>query len=257
MSDTGKTFLVAFLLCLVCSILVSTATIGLKPIQERNKALDKKKNILMAAGLYHEGVDIDAAFTNIHAKVVDLSSGEYNASLNPATYDQKKAAKDTAQNWIIPPEEDFGDIKQRAKSVPVYLVEEQGSVQQIILPVYGKGLWGTMYGFVALAKDTNTIKGMVYYEHAETPGLGGEVDNPRWRALWPGKKAYDSSGEVAVTLIKGRVDPQSEKAIHQVDGLSGATLTSRGVSKMMKFWLGKKGFGPYLERMKQEGGHNG
>ena len=131
-------------------------------------------------------------------------------------------------------------------------VKEEGEIQKIILPLYGKGLWSTMYGFMAIDKDLKTIKGFTYYEHGETPGLGGEVDNPNWKNIWKGKKAFDDDWNIKIEVIKGRVDPSSENAIYQVDGLSGSTLTTRGIDQSIKFWLGEGGYGPFFERLREE-----
>ena len=113
----------------------------------------------------------------------------------------------------------------------------------IVLPIKGYGLWSTLYGFLALDKDAVTVRGITYYQHGETPGLGGEVDNPTWKAKWPGRKAYDESWAPALRVIKGQAGPPSSSP-HQVDGLSGATITSRGVNDMINFWLGESGFAP-------------
>ena len=98
---------------------------------------------------------------------------------------------------------------------------------------------------------SNTIKGITYYKHGETPGLGGEVDNQNWKDKWPGRKAFDASGKVVIALIKGSAGSAEENP-HQVDGLSGATLTSRGVTNMLDFWLSDMGYGPYLEKFRAE-----
>jgi Na+-transporting NADH:ubiquinone oxidoreductase subunit C len=122
----------------------------------------------------------------------------------------------------------------------------------VVIPVEGKGLWSTLYGFLALDKDVNTIKGLTFYQHAETPGLGGEVDNPKWKALWPGRKAFGDDGQPKIAVIKGQAGPVAEDP-YQVDGLSGATITARGVSHLVQFWLGTNGFGPYLKQFKERG----
>ncbi|MBN98621.1 MAG: Na(+)-translocating NADH-quinone reductase subunit C [Gemmatimonadetes bacterium] len=250
----GKTFLVAFLLCVVCSVLVSSAAVFLRPTQAINKALDKKKNILMAAGLKLEGADVDELFKNIEPKIVDMATGQYVEDIDPETYDQRRAAKDPAQSIAVPPEKDLGSIKRKANYASVYLVRKNEQVKKIILPVHGLGLWSTLYGFLALdARDLNTIKGLVFYEHAETPGLGGEVDNPAWKALWNGKEAFDKDGNIRIEVIKGKVDPNRDGAQYQVDGLSGATITSRGVRSMLRYWLSAEGFGAYLTRLKERG----
>lgn len=246
----GKTFLVALSVCVVFSVLVSTAAVTLRPIQEINKLLDKKKNILLAAGLMEEGKSIDDLFAAIEAKVVDLASGEYT-EMDPEAYDQRKAVKDPSLSVAIARDADQAGIKRRAKYAPVYLVKKGDVLDRVILPVHGKGLWSTLYGFIALdAKDMSTIKGLVFYEHAETPGLGGEVDNPTWKALWNGKTVFGASGAVRIEVIRGSVVPGRPGSQYQVDGLSGATLTSRGVSGLLKYWLGREGFGPYLDKMR-------
>jgi len=148
---------------------------------------------------------------------------------------------------------DLAKIKRRAKSVPVYLVMKEDQIDTVILPIYGKGLWSTMYAFLALEGDTNTVKGLSFYEHAETPGLGGEVDNELWKKSWKGKKVFSPDWAPVIDLPKAKVDPQRPEAIHQVDGLSGATLTTRGVKNLLRYWLGENGYGPFLANLRQQG----
>ncbi|MCB1754580.1 MAG: Na(+)-translocating NADH-quinone reductase subunit C [Gammaproteobacteria bacterium] len=247
----AKTIAVATLLCLVCSVVVSTAAVGLKPRQEANKALDKKRNILQIAGMLREGADIDELFSGIEPRVVDLDSGEFVDDVDPAGYDQRKAAKDPAMSRALSKQEDIASIRRRAGLATVYLVREGENVKTIILPMHGYGLWSTMYGFMALEGDAQTITGFGFYEQAETPGLGGEVDNPKWKAMWSGKQVYDENGKVAIEVIKGTVAEATPTPEHKVDGLAGATLTSRGVSKLLKYWLGEQGFKPFLDKIRQ------
>ncbi|MEM7474458.1 MAG: NADH:ubiquinone reductase (Na(+)-transporting) subunit C, partial [Planctomycetota bacterium] len=148
----------------------------------------------------------------------------------------------------------------REKQTWVFLVKEGEAVQQFIVPVYGMGLWSTLYGYVAVDKDLTTIRGLTYYEHAETPGLGGEVENERWKAMWVGKKIFDE--KVAVTEAKNedikvgvaKGSPAGEAKKYMVDGLSGATITSRGVDTMLKYWFSDQGFGPYFKKLASEQG---
>ncbi|OAI15376.1 NADH:ubiquinone reductase (Na(+)-transporting) subunit C [Methylomonas koyamae] len=248
-----KTVNVALALCLVCAVLVSIATVALRPLQAHNKALDMKKNILDVAGLLDEGTDIDQAFKErIEAKLVDIATGEY-VDGNVDEYDQRKAAKDPAQNEAIPPEKDIASIRTKAKLAKVFLVKNGDTLQSIILPINGYGLWSTMYGFLALDADGQTVQSINLYDQGETPGLGGEVVNPNWRALWKGKKVYGDNGEVALTLVKGTVDSSRPDAATKVDGLAGATLTSRGVSNLILYWMGPEGFAPYLNKIKANG----
>ena len=253
-NSVGQTFGVALLLCVVCSVFVSGAAVMLKPTQDANKLLDKRRNILTAAGLADEAGTVDELFERIEARIVDLGTGEYRDDVDVDTYDFIAAAADPQMGLAIPGNQDWAGIKRRARYVPVYLVQKKGEVDKVILPIYGKGLWSTLYGFIALdVKDINTVRGLVYYEHGETPGLGGEVDNPNWKALWDGKRVFDESGAMRIKVIKGKVVQGRPETVHQVDGLSGATITARGVSNMLRYWLGEGGYGKYLAKLKQQG----
>ena len=248
-----KTIAIALALCFVCAILVSISAVALKPLQIENKALDMKKNILDVAGLLNENSNINQAFSEkIEAKLVNMETGEYVEDIDVTTYDQRKAAKDPAQNSVIPKDKDLASIKVKAKIAKVYLVKEGDEIKSIILPVHGYGLWSTMYGFLALDADGQTVQSINFYDQAETPGLGGEVVNPNWRALWSGKQVYAESGEVALKLIKGVVDNSKSGSEFQVDGLAGATLTSTGVSNLIKYWMSAEGFATYLDKIRPE-----
>ena len=261
-----KTIAIAVALCLVCAVLVSFGAVALKPLQAYNKALDMKKNILDVAGLLEEGKDIDSAFSEkIEAKIVDLETGDYVDGINADEYDQRKAAKDPSQNITIPKDKDIAHIRIKAKYAKVFLVKESGTIKSIILPINGYGLWSTLYGFLSLEPDGQTVQSINFYDQAETPGLGGEVVNPRWRALWKGKKVYAETdqpslekglieeadvGEPALSVIKGVVDNDKPGSQYQVDGLAGATLTSTGVTNLVKYWMSKEGFAKYLSKVR-------
>lgn len=251
-----KTFLVAFLLCLVCSIIVSTAAVVLKPLQVANKAKDFKINILKAGGLYDQGIvdgkSIEEMFEAVTTKIVDLDSGDYSDTIDPSSFDQRKASKDPALSESLTPEEDIAKINRRENYSEVYLVTDGDEIKKVILPIKGYGLWSTLYGFISLESDLNTVSGITFYEHAETPGLGGEIDNPNWKAQWNGKEVYQDGvgSSVAITVLKGKVDGTTPDKEHKVDGLSGATLTGRGVDNLVKFWMGDMGYAKYLDKLK-------
>lgn len=247
-----KTFIVATVLCIVCSVIVSSASVMLKPMQSANKALDFKRNILMAASLYDESKSVEELFKQISIKVVDLETGKFTDAIDAAKYDQRKAAKDPALSESLDKTVDVAGLGRLENYSYVYIVENaNGGIEKLILPIRGYGLWSTLRGFIALESDLNTVVGLGYYEHGETPGLGGEVDNPMWKAKWHGKKVYGSSDEVLLSVIKGSVSSDTPDAEHKVDGLSGATLTSNGVDNMLKFWLGENGFAPFLNNLKK------
>ena len=245
---TSKTITVALALCIVCSLVVSGAAVGLKEMQKANKLVDRQTNILAAAGLLDSDKSIAEQFEQVQTRVVDLDNGVFTDHFDTATFDQLRLIKDSAQSVALG-ENDLAKILRRENYAVVYLIEKEGELDKVILPVRGKGLWSTMHGFLALENDLNTIAGMGFYQHGETPGLGGEVDNPKWKSMWPGKKAYKGD-EVKIQLVKGSVNPNSATISHEVDGLAGATLTSRGVTNLVQFWLGDMGFQKFLTNLR-------
>lgn len=251
--STRKTLIVALALCLVCSILVSTAAVKLQPLQQRNQELDRKKIILEVAGLLKPGVSIDELFKQVEPKVVDLSTGEYVDTMDPNQFDQRQAAKDPEMGVKIPPDRDIAQIRRRSKYAVVYLVKEEGQTKLILLPVHGYGLWSTMYAYIALERDANTIFGLRFYEQGETAGLGAEIDNPRWRNNWTGKVVYGEAEKPQIRVIKGTVAPGDPEAKFKIDGLAGATLTANGVTNLIHYWLGPEGFGTYLKKFRPAG----
>jgi len=239
--------------CLVCSVFVSGSAVSLKERQDINRTLDRQKKVLQVAGLMQEGEKlspeaIQSAYeTRIIPKAIDMKTGAPADNVDVTTYDMEKYSKDPATSYAIA--DNDAKIKRLPNEVLVYEVKsDAGGVDQVIIPIEGPGLWSTLYGYVALStSDYNTVKGLTFYRHAETPGLGGEVDNPGWKAKWPGRKVYGADGDVAIRVVKGAAGTTSE-APYAVDGLSGATLTSNGVTKSMQFWLGDEGFRPYIDR---------
>jgi Na+-transporting NADH:ubiquinone oxidoreductase subunit C len=206
----SNTLTVAIGLSLICSVLVASAAIVLKPRQLKNQEEYRQRIILEVAGLMEPDGDIAALFATIQPDSVDIASGE---------------------------------------SVEIYLEKSGDAIQQIILPISGPGLWSTMRGYLALAPDGNTVKGIRFFEHAETPGLGDQIDKADWRNLWVGKKLYDDDGTSRIEVVRGFAlrDATNTNLKYQIDGLSGATLTGNGVSKLVQHWIGPEGFGPYLE----------
>jgi len=244
-------------IAVVCAIIVSSFAVGLKDRQDANKLLDKKRNVLEAAGLRepNEKVDpaeVDRRFARIDQKIIELATGEDAPEIDVATFDQRRYAADPGTSSVAPANR--AGVKRVPLHAEVYeLRDENGALEMVILPIEGYGLWSTLYGFIALDADLQTIRGLTFYEHAETPGLGGEVDNPSWKAKWKGRLAFGDDGAPKIRVIKGAAGPATE-APFEVDGLSGATITSRGVTNLLTFWLSEEIFGPYLERLGRETG---
>lgn len=251
--SSARTLLVAFAVCLVCSLLVASAAVLLKPIQLANQHIERQRIIVEIAGLMKPDMTVAQAYRQIDVAMIELSSGRAVDTLDPENFDIAKATKDEQLSEPLPRSADPAQIRRKPSYLPVYRVNDDGGrLETLILPVYGYGLWSTLYGYIALRDDLRTIRGIRFYQHAETPGLGGEVDNPRWLDLWEGKIAFDEHGEPRIELVKGAVTRATPDSQHKVDGLSGATLTSHGVTQLLNFWLGREGFGPYLTRLRDE-----
>lgn len=248
----SRTLLIAFILAMFCSVLVSGAAILLRPIQNENRVNDRNKNVLIAAGMFDESKSIDEQFKAITATMIDLKKGKVTKG-NVDTYfrDFKSLTSEVQTSYSIDSKLDIAGLRRVANKVPVYLVKKDNKIITYILPIYGQGLWSTLYGFLAVEADANTVRGLTFYEHAETPGLGGEVDNPLWKKKWIGKKLYDDKGSPAIMVIKGVVSKQDKDILFKIDGLSGATLTSRGVDNLVRFWIGENGFGSFLKKAKE------
>ena len=259
MQQHGNAYIIGFAatVCLVCSILVSTSAVALRPRQTLNKELDRQKQVLIVAELVEpsqkvEPSEVEELFkTSIVARVIELSTGVYDESVDANAYDQQKASRDPALSTPADPN-DAGVRRLPIKAL-IYQKVTDGEIETLILPIEGKGLWSPLYGYIALASDATTIEGITFYEQKETAGLGGEVANPAWQALWPGRQAFDDNGEIAIEVIKGAAGPPADDP-YRVDGLSGATITARAVSHLVRYWLSEDGFGPYLDLYRSEEG---
>lgn len=254
----GYIVFMAVAVCLVCSIIVSTAAVALKPQQQINKTLDIQQNILRAAGLLPEdsnlsadGKSVDELFSQFQVIAVELDTGKVLADYPVDGYDPIKAAREPALSRDLNGDEDIAVLGRRENVSLVYLIENAaGQTETVVIPVRGYGLWGTLYGYLALSGDASSAVGLGFYDQKETPGLGGEVVNPKWKAQWPGVKIYNDTGTPAVALVKSRSPSGSPRAEYEVDALSGATLTTRGVENLVNFWTGELGFGPYLNKLR-------
>jgi len=247
-----KTLVITLLVALVCSALVTGSAVILKPFQVPSKEATRQRHIIdIINRMPGAGERFRKGQAVLEARVVDLATGAYVPGMDPGLYDQRKAANDPLQSVPIPPKEDVAWIKRRARYAVVYLLVDAGKPVLVVLPVHGKGYGSTLYGYLGLRADLTTVIGLNFYEHAETPGLGSLIDAPAWREQWFGKKIWDQGDIMRLGVAKGPVDPASPDAAYQVDGLTGATLTSHGVNNLLRYWLGEGGFGPYLRKLRQ------
>ena len=241
-------------ICVVCAVFVSGSFVALRDRHLANELLEKQRNVLLAAGLASEDEslsreEVERRSEPVRQVVIDLQSGEA-LEIDSAVFNQRSATTDPETSREAPSNQ--AGVPRMPDHALVYeLRDGGGDLDLVVLPVSGLGLWGTLYGFIALDADLETVRGLTFYEHKETPGLGGEVDNPRWKSLWNGRRAIDGD-TVRIEVVKGQAgDPDNDP--YRVDGLVGATITSRGVSRLVRFWLGEHGFRPYFDRLRDEG----
>lgn len=261
-----KTVTVTLAVALAGSVLVASSAVLLRPLQIANKEAERRERfaelVQQLPGLEElvrqlPGADegmVAAEGIEVEAKVVDLETGNYVPTMDPQLYDQRRAAQDPEMSVAVPPEHDVAGLKRRARYAVVYLVRQAGDIRMVILPVRGRGYASMLYGYLALAGDANTVLAVTFYEHAETPGLGALIDSPSWKAQWEGKKVRDEAGVLRVGVGTGHIPADSPQAPYQVDGLTGATWTSNGVTNLLHYWLGDHGFGPYLRKLEERGG---
>ena len=241
---------VALAVAFVCALAVSLAAVTLRPLYLANQEqarVGRLIAILDALAVQGRTYSLD----DIEARAVRLDDGAYDESINADEFDAITAALETATSIDLEPDEDIAGIRRRAHHAVVYLARgTAGQPDVLILPVYGSGYQSTLRGYLALDGNANDIVALTFYEQGETPGLGGRIEEAGWQALWQGKRAFGADGAVAISV--GGSDQAG--SVHQVDGISGATHTTRGVQSLVRFWLGERGFGPYLSRVREEQG---
>ena len=221
-------FLVVVAVAFVCSVLVSLSAIGLRPIQERNALIERSRNIVALSGLFEPGVSLSgeevlSAVRQMDARVINIDTGEFEDSIDPAEFDPRAAALDPDLGAAIPPEQDLAQLGRRSRYEIVHIVWEDNEIKRVILPIVGQGMWSTLYGYIALENDFTTIAAATFYEQAETAGLGDKI-----------------------------TDPDSAAAEHEVDGISGASVTGSAVSRLVRYWFGPDGYEPFLANIRNE-----
>ena len=236
MHSNRYTLLFVFIITVVLGTLLSVTKENLKLKQEDNLRADVNKTILRSLDFSEEE---DNPWSN--EKVEEI----FNNSIVGLCVDSEGNKID---NVIL---EEI-DIEKDIERLPVYLKVIEGKLEGIAIPVAGKGLWSTLFGYIALEPDLDTVLGIQFYKHGETPGLGGEVEKEWFTENFIGKKIRNVEGEIiGIKVLKGKVDDSKEDAIHQVDGISGATVTSNGVTIFLKDDL--KRYEAYLNKIKENG----
>lgn len=245
--STAKTLGMAFAVSTVCALLVSAAAVMLRPLQEANRAAQQQTRLdEVVTGL--PGVDagvVPGGAGKMETLVVDLATGLKAPGVDPAKFDMRAAAAADESSTPIAADLDAARIGRRPNLARIHVLRNGQQLELVVLPIYGSGYQSTIHAFLALRGDLKTVASLKIVEHGETPGLGAKIEDPAWQALWPGKQLSDDSGQVRLSVVRG-----TGTTVHEVDGITGATRTGRGISNMLKFWLGENGYGPVLESLR-------
>ncbi len=242
-----KTLGIALMVALVSATMVSVTAIALKPRQLANLERQRQARMEAMIATLPGMADIvrEAGATLLETRLVDLQAASFKTDVDAAGYDQRVAAADPALSQALPREIDLANIGRRANLAPVYILRRDKALALIVLPVHGSGYQSTIYAYLALQADLETVAALTVYEQGETPGLGAKVENPDWQALWPGKKIADETGAIRILVVRDQASGP-----YEVDGITGATRTMTGITNMLRFWLGEHGFGPFLARLR-------
>jgi Na+-transporting NADH:ubiquinone oxidoreductase subunit C len=207
----------------VCGGLLAFAAVSLKPAQDFNIAQEQKKNILSSVITLSETDDVDAIYNKrVKAFVLDYAGNVVAGKKAPdvvVASEYKKAPKD--------------------RLLPVYEFRSEADTSKVeyaVMPVYGYGLWNNIWGFVAVKSDFSTVQGVRFKHAGETPGLGARIESEEIQERFKGKTIFDNGTLTSVAIQKGEGHDYSDNP-HKVDGMSGATLTGKGVNNMLKDYL--------------------
>jgi Na+-transporting NADH:ubiquinone oxidoreductase subunit C len=251
-----RTLLLALFVCGACATLIAASVVWLRPVQKANQERERRARVLemirAAPGLAElvEGLDASA----LEVRMISLATGEAVETGDHTVWDVHQLAADPERTRELDEDEDPADLGRVPLELPVYLVREGAALRLVILPIWGEGYIATLWGYLALDGDLERVRSIQFYEHEETPGLGAEIESESWQRRWQGKRLRDESGALRIGVAKDAVDPASPDFPYTVDGISGATRTGRAVTRVVRFWLGPDGFGPFLERLAAQGG---
>lgn len=248
--DRVKVFGVAVLVALISALVVSTASVSLRPLQEAHLAAEREARMeaMLDALPGMRDVMEEAGVDTLETRIVNLETGDFAPEIDPAAFDLEAATNDPDQSIEIPTEADIAGLRRRANFAQIFLLERDGDLLLVVLPVRGAGYQSTISAMLALEADLNTVAALTITEQGETPGLGARIEEPEWQALWPGKQIANEEGEIVISVVRGEATPP-----YEIDAISGATVTSNGVGNMVRFWMGDNGYGPFLEKLKTEG----
>lgn len=248
--STAKTLTVAFAVSLVCAIVVSSAAVLLRPLRDANRSAQQQARLeeVMGAAPAASGAGAEAAKAEaqeMQAIVVDLATGLPAPGIDPATFDMRAAAAAEDTSTALTPEADPARIGRKPKFALIHVQRRDRQLERVVLPIWGQGYQSTIHAYLALRGDLKTVASLKIVEQGETPGIGAKIEEPAWQALWPGKPLVDETGAIRLSVARG-----AATSVYEVDGITGATRTGRGLTAMIHFWLGPDGYGPVLDNLR-------
>jgi len=251
-----KAIVVVLITAIVCSTLVSAAVVLLRPIQLNNQLLDRGKNVMLLTGLLPTDVIPEAdemlsLYKRLDRRIVNIDQAAFDETIDINYFNQRRAVNDPDLGIEIPSAKDHASLGRRSRYAPIYMVWDGENLGRIILPVHGVGMWSMLYGYIALDSDLNTVAGMTFYEQNETPGLGDQITHVHWLEQWQGRQIYDDRLNPVFRVSEGVVQAGSEAASHQVDALTGATVTGNAVTSLIHYWFGPHGYKPFLDYLRE------
>ncbi len=243
-----KTFVVAFMVASVSAVAVAVTAISLKPLQDENiaRAREQRMADMLASVPGLADILADAEGDLLETRIVDLASGTFADEIDPASFDVAAAAVDPARSTALSEADDIAGIGRRPDHAPVHILRQAGKVKLLIVPGYAAGYKSTIRAYVALEGDLNTIAAVSVYDQEETPGLGTRITEAAWLDLWAGRQVADETGAIRIEVVRGPTTNTFE-----VDGITGATRSTTGVSNIVRFWLGPFGFGPFIANLRE------
>jgi Na+-transporting NADH:ubiquinone oxidoreductase subunit C len=252
-----KALLVVTVTALVCSILVTFTVVKLQPIQKSYQNIERNRALVQISGLTNDinllsDREIVNIFQKIEARIIDLRVGQFDTKYNPDTFDTWTIDNNPELSIPIPTENDIAHLSRRSQLITVYLVKDKDTMDRILLPIYGQGMWSKIYGFIALETDLNTIADIIIYKQAETSGIGDKILNSDWQSSWRKRKIYDDKGRLQIGIKGGQSDQKSLVSVHQIDAITGATVTVDAVKNLVRYWFGVHGYEPFLDNFRAE-----
>lgn len=248
----ARTLLIAAGVALACSALVAGTVYLLRPIQNAYQLLDRNRALLQAAGMLAADADdrmVVSAYLDLDVRLVDLTSDSMVTTAavpDVRSYDHWSLTENSPAELRMQEANAAPGPPPHPRYVPVYVVRKDSALQRLILPVHGQGMWSTIHGYLALADDLRTVAALTIYRHGETPGIGDRIEDAQWLRSWSGKQVYADDGSVRIDVVR-----QAADSAHEVDLISGASVTSKSVASMVRSWMGPQGYGPLLDRLRE------